>query len=197
VRAVLAIAIVVLLAGCGTVTSEYEPSNVVDAPPPCGSGLIVFSTGAPSRCVHLATYLELRPEGGSGREKPLARAGVDSYIVKSDFEDHQGNLHVMPVPAGRYYLATWTDNPLVRQVTQPKAVFSVEAGESVYLGEFYMRQGCGFEQRYEVNDQITRDLALLKSKASRIDPSKITKRLMELSGGLPACDATNNALSCR
>lgn len=196
-RALPAIAILVMLAGCGTLTNQYSPSYLADAAVPAGSGLIVFSTGAPRGCVSEATYLKLLPEGASDREKGIARAGVDSYIVKSDFADHQGNLHAMPLPAGRYYFVPWMDNPLVRSVTQPKATFSVVAGETVYLGEFYMPVGCRLEQLYEVHDQMTRDMALMKSKTPRFDTSKITNRLMDLSGGLPPCDATNNALSCR
>jgi hypothetical protein len=117
--------------------------------------------------------------------------------VKSDFADHQGTLQVISVPAGNYYFAPWVDSTVIRTVTQPKALFSVAAGETVYLGEFYMLEACTLAALYEVHDQMTRDMALLKSKDSRFDTAKVTKRLMVLSGGLPPCDATNSALACR
>jgi hypothetical protein len=40
-------------------------------------------------------------------------------------------------------------------------------------------------------------MALLKAKDPRFDTSTVVKRLMQLEGGVPACDATNNALTCR
>jgi hypothetical protein len=196
VRRQLPIAIMLLLGGCGTLTNRYAPEVLAEAPLPPGSGLILFSTGAPHKCQQTATYLNLLPEGASVRDKPIASASVDAYIVKSDFADHQGNLHAIPVPAGNYYFTPWTDNPLVRSVLQPKASFSVAAGETVYLGEYYMPQACTLSALYEVHDQATRDLPLLESKAPRLDSANITKRLMVLSGGVPPCDASNSELSC-
>lgn len=193
VRAQLPIAITLLLAGCGTLTNRYAPEAIADGPLPAGAGLIVFSTGAPQKCQQAATYLDLMPEGAS---KPIAFASVDSYIVKSDFADHQGSLHAIPLPAGQYYFTPRTDNPLVRSVLQPKASFSVAAGETVYLGEYYMPQACTLSALYEIHDQTTRDFPLLKSKAPRLDTSKITTRLMVLTGGVPPCDASNSELSC-
>jgi hypothetical protein len=196
VRGPLPIAIILLLGGCGTLTNRYAPEAIADAPLPAGAGLIIFSTGAPHKCQQVATYLNLLPEGASDRDKPIASASVDAYIVKSDFADHQGNLHAIPVPAGNYYFTPWTDNPLVRSVLQPRASFSIAAGETVYLGEYYMPQACALSALYEVHDQSTRDLPLLKSKAPRLDTANITKRLMVLSGGVPPCDASNSELSC-
>jgi hypothetical protein len=197
-RAVLLpLAIALILGGCGTLTSGNAPEKLAEATPPAGSGLIVFSTGAPGRCASESTFLKLLPEGAPERYKGIARAAIDAWAVKSDFADHQGTVQVISVHAGNYYFAPWIDSPFIRTVTQPKALFSVGAGETVYLGEFYMLEACTLAALYQVHDQMTRDLALLKSKDPRFDTAKVTKRLMVLSGGLPPCDATNNTLSCR
>jgi hypothetical protein len=185
VRKLLPLAIALMLGGCGTVTNRYAPEAIAEAPVPAGSGRIVFSTGAPRGCVAAATYLKLFPESATFRDKELARPSVDSYALKSDFVDHQGNLHVIDVPAGNYYFAPWVDNPNIHPVRQPKADFSVVDGETVYLGEYYMPQACELSALYEINDQMTRDMTLLKSKAPRFDTLKVTKRLMVLSGDVP------------
>lgn len=195
-RKLLPLAILLALAGCGMLTNRYAPETVTTQALPGESALIVFSTGAPRKCTTLSTYLKLLPEGASSSDEAIALPSVDSYALKSDFTDHQGNLHVIAVHAGSYYFAPWTDNPVIRSVLQPQATFSVAAGETVYLGEYYMPEACTLSQLYEVRDQMTRDMELLKSKDPRFDTSKVTKRLMVLSGGVPPCDATNNALSC-
>jgi hypothetical protein len=186
-----------ILSACGTLKSPYAPERMSAATPPAGSALIVFSTGAPRKCVSESTFLKLLPEGASERDKEIARVSVDAWVVKSDFTDHQGTLQVIAVPAGNYYFTPSVDSTVIRTVLQPKATFSVAAGETVYLGEYDMLEACTLSALYEVHDQMTRDMALLKRKDPRFDTSKVTKRLMVLSGGLPPCDATNNALSCR
>lgn len=196
-RKLLPLAILLILNGCGTLKSAYAPEKLAAATPPAGSGLIVFSTGAARKCVSEYTFLKLLPEGASDRDKEIARTSVDAWAVKSDFDDHQGNLHVIAIPAGSYYFAPSVASTVIRTVLQPKAVFSVAAGETVYLGEYYMLEACTLSALYDVRDQMPRDMALLKSKDPRFDTSKVTKRLMVLSGGLPPCDATNSALSCR
>src|SRR5262249_32647953 len=107
-----------------------------------------------------------------------------------------GNLYVIPLSAGTYYFMPWTNDPLVRPILQPQATFSVAAGETVYIGEYYMSASCQLTTLYEVRDQTTRDMALLKSKDPRFDASKVTTRMMVISGGVPLCDATNSELSC-
>lgn len=191
------LAIALILSGCGILSNSNAPENMRSATPPPGSGLIVFSTGAPGKCVSQPTFLKLLPQGASEQGKGIARADIDASVLKSDFADHQGNLQVIAVPAGNYYFAPWIDSNVVRTVTQPKATFSVAAGETVYLGEYYMLQACTLSALYEVHDQMERDMALLKSKDPRFDTSKVTKRLMDLAGGVPPCDATNSELTCR
>lgn len=196
-RKLLSIAIAVMLSGCEAVSSRYAPERMANAAPPAGSALIVFSTGAPHKCVSGSTYLKLFPEGASDQGKELARPSIDSWAVKSDFADHQGSLHLIAVPAGSYYFQPWVDSTVIRTVLQPKATFSVAAGETVYLGEYYMLESCTLLALYDVHDQMTRDMALLRSKDPYIDTSKVTKRLMDLTGGVPPCDATNSELTCR
>jgi len=197
VRKLQPLAILLILSGCGTLKNPYAPDKIAQETPPAGSALIVFSTAAPVKCVAEATYLKLLPEGASERDKEIARASVDAWAAKSDFADHQGKLQVLAVPAGNYYFTPWVDSTVVRTVTQPKATFSVADGETVYLGEYAMLESCTLTALYEVHDQMPRDMALLKTKDARFDITKVTKRLMVLSGGVPPCDATNSALTCR
>jgi len=196
-RRLLPLAILLILSSCGTLKNPYAPEKLATTTAPAGAGLIVFSTGAPRTCVSEPTFLKLLPEGASDRDKEIARVSVDAWSMASDFADHQGNLHAIAIPAGSYYFTPSVDSTVVRTVLQPKALFSVTSGETVYLGEYYMLEACTLSALYEVHDEMTRDMALLKSKDSRFDPSKVTKRLMVLSGGLPPCDATNSELSCR
>jgi hypothetical protein len=196
-KLLLPITIVLMLGGCGTITNQYAAERTAEAPLPSGSGRIVLSTGAPAKCVSMSTYLRMLPAMASASEKQIALVSIDSYALKSDFADHQGNLHVLPIPAGSYYFEPRTDNPVVRSVVQPKATFSVTAGETVYLGEFYMLEACSLSTLYEIHDQMARDMALLKSKDPLFDTSKVTKRLMVLSGGVPPCDYSNRELTCR
>jgi hypothetical protein len=195
-RKVLLFAIGLMLGSCGTLKDPYAPETMAEAPLPAGSGLIIFSTGAARKCVADSTFLKLLPEGAPEGRKELARISVDTWAVKSDFADHQGRLHLMPIAAGSYYFVPRIDNPIVRSILQPQVSFSVSAGERVYLGEYYMPEACTMSTRYEVHDQMTRDIALLESKDPSFDTSKVTKRLMVLSGGVPPCDATNSKLTC-
>ena len=179
----LLIAMILALIGCGTITNQYTPENTAEAPLAAGAGRIIFSTGAARGCVSESTYLKLLPEGASYDDKEIARFSVDSYALKSDFADHQGNLHMIAIPAGHYYLAPLMDNPVIHSVDHPLATLAVAAGETVYLGEYYMPEACTLTQLYEVHDQMIRDMELLKSKVPRFDTSQVDRRLMVLSGG--------------
>jgi hypothetical protein len=193
----LFILILLILGGCGTLTNQYPAGSMAERRLPGGAGRIILSTGAPAKCQSMATYLKLLPEPGTLPDKQVALVSIDSSALKSDYADHQGNLHVIPVPQGRYYFVPWVNSLVVRTVLQPKATFSVTAGETVYLGEYFMPSACALETLYEIHDQMDRDMALLKAKDPQFDTSRVVKRLMMLEGGVPACDATNNTLTCR
>jgi len=178
----IASALVLLLSGCGTMTNRYAPEKWTAAAPAEGTGLILFSTGAPERCTMAATFLKLLPEGKPYHFAETALPSVDAYVLKSDFADHQGNLHLIPVPAGQYYFAPWTANPYLVPTKVPKASFSVAAGEIVYLGEYFMPVACSTTTLGRISDQKQRDLALLKSKNPNVDTTHVVTRLMVFNG---------------
>src|SRR3569623_3276 len=102
-----AMALAVLAAGCGTMPNRADPARL-DAARLEGKGVVILSAGAPERCTGLATQLRIMPFNRGywwPFEKGLLQ--VDGFMTKSDFPDHQGNLHAVALEPGDYYLAPW------------------------------------------------------------------------------------------
>lgn len=108
---------------------------------------------------------------------------VDVYTLKSDFSDHQGNVHAIVLPAGHYYIAAWVANIYVRPIRVPKADFSVTAGEVVYLGEYFMPTACSFSAtRSELRNKKDRDLQLANQKAPGLANFEVVTRIARFTG---------------
>jgi len=126
--------------------------------------------------------LNLAPAGAAFGKSGILGINVDSYLIKSDFPDHQGNLNVFKVKPGNYHLYPFPVNPHLAPVRVPKAEFSLQPGETVYLGEFFMPVACGFYNVTEFRDQESRDMALLRERNPALAARTISKRLPVFSG---------------
>lgn len=171
-----------LLGGCGTMSNRYGVEKIQRFDSSHPNGLVVLSTGAPQPCISFASFLKLLPANEPYTATEIAMPSVDAYVLKSDFPDHHGNLHAMLVPAGRYYFAPWLANGFYKATKIPKIEFTAEAGEIVYVGEYFMPVACATSTLGRISDQMERDVALLKSRNPHIDTSRLTKRIMRFSG---------------
>jgi hypothetical protein len=168
------------LCGCATFSNPNAPEKAAAAPPP-GSGIVILSTGAKERCISMSTHINISPvEPGSS--DGVGNISVDDYIYKSDFPDHQGNVSVVTLRAGRYVVFPTAMNPFLRPVKTPQAEFAVDAGEIVYIGEFYMPVACSSEYLTTFNDRSDRDLALVRTRNPAYRDATIVRRIAKLTG---------------
>jgi hypothetical protein len=181
-RAAALVLACLLLVGCGTLSNRYSPARFAAAgsPAPDG-GVIIFSAGAPERCISFSTFLKLLRSEQSYRDREVALPPVDVYAIDSDFSDHHGFIHVIALPAGDYYLSPWLANPYYTVVRTPRYDFRVRAGEVVYLGEYFQPGRCHIGDA-SINDKWARDRALVAERNPSIDLSNATTRLMQLTG---------------
>jgi hypothetical protein len=133
----------VLLSSCGTLNNNTGAELFPLASRNPNDAVVIFSAGAANSCMTKATTLTVFRKGsayGSSAGAATMMMSVDFGGVRSDYEGHQGSLHVVSLPAGDYYLTPVlvTMSP----VRVRKADFSVQPGEVVYLGEYFMTVNC-------------------------------------------------------
>jgi hypothetical protein len=167
-----------LLSGCMTFQNLADPVKITEAQMSGKLGIIVLSTGAFQNCIATATYLKIMPSTASFSSSSTASLFVDASTVKSDFTDHYGNLHAFAIPAGKYYIAPGIANNVIA-IQRHKADFSVDAGETVYLGEYFMTRSCALETLAELRDMRVRDMALLALRNPNLAKKPISYRILE------------------
>jgi len=180
--AVATVSTVFFLAACASFDNKTGAEKFSYSPSDKDMAVVVLSAGAADMCVSFATRLKLLAAGSPYGGSSLAFLPVDSYVVKSEYADHHGYLHVLRLKPGRYYFAPYINNPSVRMTQVPRADFAVSAGEVVYLGEYYLRQHCGISNSGVFLDRSDRDLALLKSKNPALSQATIQKRILSVTG---------------
>jgi hypothetical protein len=189
-RCVLAIAIS-LLGGCGSLPSGTGPDRLSDSALSGDKAIVLVSTGVPEACGAGAdvTQLAIFPADATYSVLHMASSAmIDNHYVKSDFEDHPGNLHALQLAPGKYYLAPYTlrlrtkFRPGLRPVQIPKFDFTVAAGEVVYIGEFWLVENCQGEGIDSFRDQERRDMDLLAQKNPKLSHATIVKRIPSFSG---------------
>lgn len=180
-RIIAALVCATALSGCGSLGNRFAPEKISVAPLGA-SGRVIISAGANEPCVATATVLHVSPAGAPYGSRVLADPPLDAYVIKSDYSDHQGSLSVFTAPAGDYQIYPVTLNPMTEPIQIPKFEFSVEAGETVYVGELYATTSCGFNNRIEIRDSQVRDLDLARSRNPIFEHVAITSRLARPAG---------------
>lgn len=140
-------------------------------------GVVVFSTGAPGRCIHLSTFMEVF-ELASGNRVGAPLVPVDPYVNRSDFPDHHGAVNALRLPAGSYYLSPRVANPSYHSDEKPTFVFNVYAGETSYAGQLFMPHSCSLVTAFEIRDEYDRDIALALQRNPAIGTRPVVRRLM-------------------
>lgn len=171
----------VLVVSCG-LPNRLRPEKVSASDISGSAAIVVLSTGAPEPCTSTATEIDIKPASEPYSGSNAAYMPVDTSMVKSDFADHHGFLHVVRLEPGAYYLTTGIGNPYVKAVQVPKYDFSVSAGEVVYLGEYYMSVSCAWNTVSAFRDQEQRDIALLKQRNPAFAKVSVVKRIPAMSG---------------
>ena len=179
----LALGMTAALSGCGSLNYNLAPEKFdVGALQP-GSAIVIVSGGAPQHCISAGTTMTIAPAGSGFAKNGIVGINVDSYVYKSDFTDHFGNLSVFQIKPGRYELYPYVLNPYLSQTKIPKAEFSAESGDVLYIGEFFAPIACGpGETRIEIRDMADRDLDLLRARNHAFSSMHIVKRLATFTG---------------
>jgi hypothetical protein len=170
------------LTSCGVLPNRLGPEKISPSDLSGGSAIVILSAGAPSPCTSTGTELDIKPADEPYSGSNAAYMPVDFSIVKSDFSDHHGFLHVIKLAPGNYYITSGIANPYVQAIKIPKYDFSVSAGEVVYLGEYYLAVSCVWNTASQFRDQEERDIMLLKKKNPAFSNVKIVKRIPLMSG---------------
>lgn len=177
--------IVAIVAGCGGLPSRTNPSGLPASNIGGANAVIILSTGAAEGCrkfppPKLTELAILRDDATYSMWHIMATFLTDDIFVKSDFDDHPGNLHSLTIVPGDYFFAPYqgTSHPI--QV--PKYNFSVSAGEVVYLGEYWLTSHCGLQASGNFQDREQRDMALLTKLNPTLANAHIVKRIPAFSG---------------
>jgi hypothetical protein len=175
----------VFLSACGSISNKTGvdrlPSGALFAQ---DKGVVVFSAGAPERCMAFSTFLTLREIESKKVVDSVPSIGVDVYVHKSDFAGHHGTLNALQLSPGSYSLTPMIMNPYVKSVVAPTFEFEVNAGEVAYLGELFMTVSCGLRTSFVVRDYYERDMPIAMARSPEIATRVAVKRLLR--SGSPA-----------
>lgn len=189
----LVIAAGLMLNACAAFTNHNAPEKIGVAQA-ASNGFVVLSTGAASRCFNVATQLNIAPVGHPRWQDVVASVQVDNFSIKSDFGDHQGNVSVLSLPAGDYEIYPSVLNPLYVPERVSYAQFRVNAGEAVYIGEYYLTMACGTNTRAAFSNQAERDLGLVRQKNPSFAAVTFQTRIAHSSGYI--CDTSAGSRCC-
>ena len=173
-------ALLVLLTACGSIANstsvEKLKPGALAAP---DKGVVVFSAGAPERCVSFSTNLILGDRVSKKAVNPGPYLAVDAYVHKSEFSDHHGTLNALQLSPGAYMFTPYIMNPYVKTVVAPTFEFEVAAGELTYLGELFMTASCGMNTSFVVRDYYERDMPLASARNPEFQGRVAVKRLLK------------------
>ncbi len=172
----------ILIAGCGLLPNRVRPEKISAVDLSSGAGIIILSAGAPSPCTSTPTELDIKQAGVPYTGPTVAYMPADTSIVKSDFSDHHGFLHVIKLDPGMYYLTTGLMRPYFKGLKVPKYNFLINAGDVLYLGEYYMTSSCSMSTVAQLRDQEQRDITLLKQRNPVFADVRIRKQIPPMSG---------------
>lgn len=144
------------------------------------NGVVLMSVGAAESCLIASTLLNVLKSTDPWNQIPIATLPVDNSIFKSQFSDHHGGLYVFEIPAGDYNIIPWQLDTV--PIKMPKAPFSIDAGEVLYLGEYRMLRSCSRVISGEFQNRYVRDLEILKLKNPSLAETVVTVRLPQFSG---------------
>lgn len=181
-RFLICISVLALIVGCRATSDRLASGETPSSALAAGNGVVIVSTGAASKCVSQATFLKVLRDGTDYFGAELDLLGVDGFASKSDFPTHQGNVYVLALPPGRYYLAQWWANPYITPKQVPSYEFAVTAGQIAYLGEFYMPVHCGLWTDVRISNQFERDLAVVKLRYPGLDAGQVGTTLITRGG---------------
>jgi hypothetical protein len=181
-RVIAAAVLISFLAACASVENRTSAEKFTYSQNEKENAVIVLSVGAAEKCISFVTRLKLLASESPYNGPTLAFLPVDSYVVKSEFSDHHGYLHVLRLKPGSYYFAPYINNPALDMKQVPRMDFRVAAGEVVYLGEYFMDRSCGLSDSGALRDRSERDLALLKSKNPALAQAQVEKRILHVTG---------------
>lgn len=182
-KSVVAVASTLLLFGaCASVENRTGAEKFTYSQSDSDMAVIILSVGAADKCISFVTRLKLLPAESPYSGRNLAYLPVDSYVVKSEYTDHHGYLHVLRLKPGSYYFTPHINNPALGITRAFRADFTVSRGEVVYLGNYYLHQACGYSSSGSFSDQSERDLALLRSKNPTLSQASIQKRILRVTG---------------
>lgn len=168
------------LAGCASFPNPASPSKLsAEAVNSSANGVVVMSSGAPDSCASAGRYLNLYDAHSRAQVTTVPPIFMDFATQKSDFADHHGLVSAYALPAGDYYLTPVLANPMTRKVSSPEFAFHVTAGETAYLGEVFMIESCGLNNKYVVNDRYDRDVPLALAANAQLVARQPVKHLMQ------------------
>ncbi|GGC90926.1 hypothetical protein [Halopseudomonas salina] len=181
-----------MLVGCATknVNQGVDPGQMVD------TGLVFASVSTSVESGFGPVALFYFTEGGyvESREEHIPGA----TLKPSELEEDSGRLVVLEMPVGPNSLRYWQLTHGMARYTPaqpvPEIKFTVESGKALYLGNLHMNvdMGSNFLNQPvvgdllpEIRDRSERDLAMFKSRYSRVSDADIIAKQPFLGVWLP------------
>jgi hypothetical protein len=138
------------------------------------TGVVVFSVGAPRRCLH-AIGLEVH-NLANRRRVPRIGMWVNIWGDQSDFPEYHVKVNALELPPGSYYLYPFMLSATSR--TTPTVVFDVRAGETTYAGELLLARACALDTYFVVRNQYERDIGFARKMNPAIEGRSVVTRLL-------------------
>ena len=182
-RIVTGLLLMTAAAVCMAFSNQMNPKKLNVGKLTANDAVIVVSTGADQGCLKASSLLYVAPSGSPYLKKVAAGFQIDGSLYKGDFHDHQGFLNAAKLAPGKYDAYVYVLHPGLEPTQLPKFEFSIAAGETLYLGEFYLTVACQFSMSVGgFRDQQERDLALLRTQNPQLADRMIVKRIPEPAG---------------
>jgi hypothetical protein len=142
--------------------------------------IVIVSTGAEKSCFSNGSFVKLTKHGVEfdkyGGEEVVLFPVDDFRASESDYTTHFGQLNVVQLEPGKYYLAPWKQPKIYVEYLNPtKFEFEIKPGTVLYLGEYFGIDVCNYDRAsvFEMRDQRQRDLDLVAKQNSGFDTSKV------------------------
>lgn len=168
------VAVACAVGGCAQSITNWAAPERAALTMPADRGRIILSAGSPAACLVGEHQLTIARRGTIGTVLNTGRPIFANAVqIRSDYSNHFGTLNVIQLRAGEYEVRSAGGG-------NAKAYFSLSSGETVYLGEIFITEGCaGTSSPAVINDNWERDLEIIRARNPELANAPVARRILE------------------